>query len=249
MMLKLLLKVRNVMKKAYFNNHEYISIVDGKAHIIFFTAKGDLNFNINFEEGIKNIDMVKKEFELLDIGYLKQIHSDSIYSYDGHIYRGDALITDLKTVGIGVFTADCVPIMIYDKNKGVIAAVHSGWKGTYMEITSKTIERMCIDFGSNPIDISVYIGPHNRECCYEIGEEVAEKFKQKPLYNHNKILLNNKLSMEQCIISQCLEKGVLKENIRSSEVCTFCNIEYELYSYRKNSLSNGRLFSMIYLKD
>jgi polyphenol oxidase len=237
------------MEKTFFKDYEYVKVEDDTVNIAFFTAKGDLNFNINLEDGQKNIKMIKEEFKLQDIGYLRQIHSDEIYSYDGQIHEGDALITDIKGVGIGVFTADCVPIMMYDKNKGVIAAVHSGWKGTYTEITSKTIERMAVDYGSNPADIKVYIGPHNRECCYEIGEEVAEKFRQGANYDKSKILLNNKLSMEQCIISQCLEKGIPEKNIKSSEICTFCNSEYELYSYRKNNLSAGRLFSMIYFMD
>lgn len=237
------------MNKISFDDHEYISIVDGRANIAFFTAKGDLNFNISKEEGLRNIEKIKEEFKLKGIGYLSQIHSDYIHHYNGEKTRGDALYTNEKNIGIGVFTADCVPIMMYDRKKGVIAAIHSGWKGTYMEIAAKTIDRMIRDFGSEPADIAVYIGPHNRQCCYEIGEEVAVKFKERDIYSSDLVIADSKLSMEKCIIRQCLEKGVLRENIKSTEICTFCDSEHQLYSYRKDNLTEGRLFSIIYLKD
>lgn len=237
------------MESVNLNDYQYLSTVDGKAHIVFFTAEGDLNFNINTEDGLENIKMIKEQMGLDDIGYLIQIHSDCIYPYDGQIHHGDALITDRKNIGIGVFTADCVPIMMYDRKKGIIAVLHSGWKGTYSEITSKTIDRMCSDFKSDPADIAVYIGPHNRQCCYEVGEEVLEKFREKDIYRNTGIIAGNKLSMEQCVIAQCLQKGILKENIMSTGICTYCSNEYKLHSYRRDKISNGRLFSMIFLKD
>jgi polyphenol oxidase len=246
---KIVLKERYGMEKVDFKNYEYISIEDGKANIAFFTAKGDLNFNINSTEGIGNIKYIKEEFNLKDIGYLTQIHSDVIYHYNGQRAEGDALITDEKNIGIGVFTADCVPIMVYDRKREIIAAVHSGWKGTYTEIAAKTIDRMCKDFGSEAVDIAVYIGPHNMQCCYEIGAEVSEKFEEQELYKGIPILADNKLSMEKCIIKQCLERGVLEENIKATGICTFCNDEFELYSYRKDNLTKGRMFSLIFLRD
>jgi polyphenol oxidase len=237
------------MDRVQLGDYEYIILEREKIKIVFTTSKGRFNFNIASREGLNNVEILRKQFDLEDVGYLNQIHSDSIFPYDGQIHQGDGLITDRKNTGLGVFTADCVPIMIYDGVKGVISAVHSGWKGTYMEITAKAIRKMCEEYGSRPSDLYVHIGPHNRQCCYEIGDDVKEKFAEKRLYSGCPIVIDNKLSMEQCIIRQCLSEGILRDSIETVNICTFCSKEYDLYSYRRNNTENGRLFSLIFMKD
>lgn len=89
----------------------------------------------------------------------------------------DAFITNLPGVAIGVRTADCVPILLYDPVRRVIAAVHSGWKGTVLKIAGNTIERMRDIFGTRPADLHAVIGPSIGPKSFQVGEEVAEKFK------------------------------------------------------------------------
>ncbi len=72
--------------------------------------------------------------------------------------KADAVITNQKNLPIGVLTADCVPILICDKTKHLVAAIHAGWKGAYKDIISKVIQFM-IKKGSNPINITAVIGP------------------------------------------------------------------------------------------
>ena len=87
---------------------------------------------------------IKKDFNVRTVSYLKQIHSDKILIINEETIdkinesEGDAIITNLKNIAIGVFTADCVPVILVDENTSTIAAIHSGWKGTYKSITLKT---------------------------------------------------------------------------------------------------------------
>lgn len=88
----------------------------------------------------------------------------------------DALITNKKGLRIGVKTADCVPILLYDARKEAVAAIHSGWKGTVQNIIAATIDRMKEEFQTNPEDIRAVIGPCIHLEAFEVGDEVYEKF-------------------------------------------------------------------------
>jgi len=90
----------------------------------------------------------------------------------------DAFVTDLPRVAIGVRTADCVPILLYDPAKRVIAAVHAGWKGTVLHISLAAIAVMAQQFGCNPADMKAVIGPGIGPESFQVGEEVATKFKE-----------------------------------------------------------------------
>lgn len=236
------------MKTEIINNYEFIKFENNNAVVLFSTAKNGLNFNKNTEEGIANLEKIKKHYKLETIGYLNQIHSDLIFNFDGNIKDGDALITDRTKTAIGVFTADCVPVILVDTRKGAIAAIHSGWKGTKALIVSKTIERLQEKYGSRTKDISVYIGPHIGGCCYEVSNELIEEFTSEDIYSNIEISTNNKLDLEKCILVQLREKGIKEENIFTTNTCTACNKQYELYSYRFSVNKQGRMFSFVYFK-
>jgi polyphenol oxidase len=236
------------VKSILINDYEFLEAKDGNIHIVFSTAKGELDFNINKGEGIVNINKLKNWFNLDEIGYLHQIHSNIIYMYDGKIKDGDAIITDRRNIAVGVFTADCVPVMIYDKEKNIIAAVHSGWKGTLDSICSNTVLKMKNDYDCNVENLVVYIGPHNGSCCYQIGKDVEKLFFSKDIYTDLHIVESGNLNLEKCIIAQLQYSGVPLENIKSSGICTFCSKDFQLYSYRKQKEKCGRLFSFIYFK-
>ena len=89
----------------------------------------------------------------------------------------DAFVTNLPGVAIGVRTADCVPVLLYNPVKRVVAAVHAGWKGTVLRISQKALEVMAVKFGSAPADIRAVIGPAIGPDSFQVGLEVAEKFK------------------------------------------------------------------------
>ncbi|MDP4088162.1 MAG: peptidoglycan editing factor PgeF [Bacillota bacterium] len=231
---------------------EYIGYRNGRAVAAFFTANNDLDFFIqgaNFQE---NIDRVKEVFKLKAVGYGRQIHSDIINVFDGTVIDGDALVTDKTGTAVGIFTADCVPLLLYDKGKDVCAAVHSGWKGTYVRITSKTITLMKERFGSKPEDITVFIGPHIGACCYEVGQDLIDLFRSDSLYMGYPINSERQLDLEMCIRVQCLHEGIREENINSTGLCTYCSGDKEeirFHSYRREREKSGRMFSLVYIEE
>lgn len=90
----------------------------------------------------------------------------------------DAFVTALPGVAIGVRTADCVPVLIYDPVEQVVAAVHSGWKGTVLHIVRKAIDVMRTQFGCKAEDMHAAIGPSIGPDSFQVGEEVVEQFKE-----------------------------------------------------------------------
>lgn len=236
------------MDNINIDGYEFLAEKIDNATLVFSTAKKGLNFNKYTDCGIKNLDNIKKWFGVNEVGYLDQVHSDSIFIYDGESHEGDSIITDKKNIAIGVFTADCVPILIYDRCNKIIAAVHSGWKGTLHCVVLKTIKELKEKYQTSTKDVVVFIGPHNRGCCYEVGEEVLGYFQNNDFYRNKEIFNNNKLNMENCIKFQLIECGVDEKSIYSSEICTFCNKKYQLHSYRLNKNKAGRMFSFIYLE-
>ncbi|QGU95271.1 peptidoglycan editing factor PgeF [Clostridium bovifaecis] len=236
------------MGNKIINGYKFIGFEDEKFHIYFSTAEKNLNFNKNTSEGISNLENLRIWFGLDSIGYLNQTHSDIVYAYDEEVHDGDAIITDKKNIGIGVFTADCIPILIYDKDKEVIAAIHSGWKGTLKCIVQKAIDKMILKYNTDARDLVVYIGPHNMQCCYEVSDDLIEEFKKQEIYQNINIAKNRNLSLQSCIISQLLEKEVNLEQINPLNICTYCSNEYSLHSYRKDKEESGRMFSFIFIK-
>ena len=234
------------MEKISIENYEFITEDLGTALVVFSTAKNGLNFYSKADPGKENIEKLKSWFPVEEVAYLSQIHSDLVFTNDCRGCEGDAIITDKSGVAVGVFTADCVPVIIYDPVHMAAAAVHSGWKGTYSLIVSKTIDKMKNAYGSVPADMKVFIGPNMRECCYEVSEELVQKFRESDYYKDTDAFQGRKLSMEKCILRQLENQGVHDENIKVTGLCTSCS-KVELYSYRRGE-KDKRLFSFIYIK-
>ncbi|MGL4847975.1 MAG: peptidoglycan editing factor PgeF [Clostridium sp.] len=222
----------------------------GNIIIGFSTAEEERSFNRNTEEGIECLNNLKDEFECEEIFYLKQIHSDIVYvcnkEEDFNEQEGDGIITAEKNAMIGVFTADCVPIII--KSGDVIAAIHSGWKGTIKGIVYETLLKIEENFGMIKEEVEVYIGPHIKKCCYEISEELKEKFLVETNIVEKELFDGRNLSMEKVIERDCLKFGVKENKIFNLDLCTYCTDEIKLHSYRKSSGAYGRLFSFAIIK-
>lgn len=229
-------------------------IVEGeKVNIVFSTAKDNRSFNRNNDEGLKNLESLKDDFNVNEVVYLHQIHSDNVFGFKDNAEEfiekeGDAIVTDKENVIIGAFTADCVPVILVDEVKGVIAAIHSGWKGTFNSITKKSIEKMIQEYGTKIENIKVYIGPHIRQCCYEVSEELKEKFLDRTKIDVNELFNGRNLSMERCIIEDLRSLKIEEDNIYTINLCTYCEEEIKLFSYRKSVGTYGRLFTFAYKK-
>jgi YfiH family protein len=169
---------------------------------------------------------------------LRQIHSDIVRDAHGLRDRereGDALVTNESGLSIGVRTADCVPILLLDSKQRAVGAVHAGWRGSASQIVRCAIHKMIQTFDSEPKNIFAAIGPCVRECCYEVGYEVRQRFGKEGRGNLD-LAGENKRQMESA--------GLPTHQIFDSCLCTCCQIE-TFYSYRREPQEPGRLLSAI----
>ena len=225
----------------------------GKINIVFSTAKDDRSFNRHKDYGIDNLNSIIRDFNLKSVEYLNQIHSDKVYIYDNSNKsikdeEGDALITKEENTAVGVFTADCVPVIIADVKNNVIASIHSGWRGTFNSIVIRTLEKMVSEFNIDINATKIFIGPHIRQCCYEVSEELKESFIEKTKINKDLLFKGRNLSMEECILKDLRGFGIREDNIYSLKLCTHCEENLKLYSYRRSVGTYGRLFSFAFIK-
>ena len=177
---------------------------------------------------------------------VRQIHSDQVWNAHPLADRqceGDALVTDDLKRRIGIRTADCVPILLLDAGKRAVAAVHAGWRGTVAGIVARAIEKMHSDFGTQPADIRVALGPCIRECCYEVGPEVAAQF--SPLFPEwPPVTGKQHLDLVEANRRHLTSAGVPATQIFDSGLCTACLAEH-FYSYRREPQNPGRMLSVI----
>ncbi len=218
------------------------------------------NFNISLEAGmpykevILNRKLLSKDIEIPLENFVmqNQIHGDNIttaeerhrgkgiLNHNTAIQNSDALITDKKNICLFLFVADCMTILFFDTKKKVIAAAHSGWKGTVLKIAQKTALKMIKEYNSSPADIIVGIGPSISVKKYEVGEnvvtEVEKAFGTKENYLHynsnsKKFHFNLLYAAEQ----QLADIGIPPENIELPDFCTFENNDLFFSARKKNT--------------
>ena len=166
--------------------HSFFNRLGGKSKGIYKSLNcGPGSFD-NKKDILKNLALVRKKIKpgLKKIVLLNQIHSNKFYYIDktsklNHKkFTGDALITNKSNTPIAVLTADCAPILIFDKKNKTIAAIHAGWKGAYKGIVKKVIKFMIMK-GSSTKDITAVIGPCISFKNYEIKYDFIKKFIKK----------------------------------------------------------------------
>jgi hypothetical protein len=113
---------------------------------------------------------------------VKQVHGADVTVVRREVERreapleADALVSDDPAVAIAVRAADCVPLLMADRTRGVVAAVHAGWRGTAARIAAAAVDALAREFGTRPHDIVAAIGPSIGACCYEVGSELVDAF-------------------------------------------------------------------------
>ena len=219
------------------------------------------SFNLSLKAGNINISLKNREYLAKHLNvdtnclvFPDQCHTDNILqvtsgNYTDGFNETDALITNVKGLYIGILAADCVPVLLFDNDKQAVAAIHAGWKGTEKKIVKKTIEKMNDVFNSDPKNIIAYIGPSVCSYCYEVGEEVAAKFRIDYYPGEIISVRNNKLYLDLWLANyvQLEKSGVNIQNIEVSGICTFENTDY-FFSARKNGFNTGRFAVAIKLK-
>ena len=193
----------------------------------------------------------------------RQTHGDKIICIDKDflnkpkeqqeelLYGIDAIVTNLPRTCIGVSTADCIPVLLYDSSRHVISAVHAGWRGTVAQIAQKCITAMCGEYNCTPANIKAIIAPGISIDSFEVGDEVYEQFsdagfpmtkiaRRYPAECGEKWHINlweaNRLQM--------IDAGVKEENITIAGICTYKQHE-DFFSARRLGLASGRIFNGI----
>lgn len=186
----------------------------------------------------------------------RQTHSDRVVvvtseNFQNTIDDTDALITNERGLFICVQTADCVPILLFDPEKKVVAAIHAGWKGTISKIAKKTVLQMTEKFGCDPSDIVAGIGPSIHMHAYEVGPEVVEAVEAS--FNNSPALLKPSLNEGKAYFdlweanqTVLMESGIPEENIEVMGLCSFEQADL-FYSARRDGIDTGRMVSGIRL--
>jgi len=159
------------------------------------------------------------------------VGTNHVTNYKNHtlncIHNNDALVTATKNIALFIKAADCVPIFLFDCKKNVIAAIHSGWKGTVQNITQQTINVMKGQFGTQPENIIAGIGPAIGVCCYEVGSEVYTNatllLNTDAVFSHNIVTGKYHLNLKETNKNLLIKAGVPLKNIEITDICTKCS--------------------------
>ena len=172
-------------------------------------------------------------------------------SYEDSIRETDALITDEPELPLLLCFADCTPIVFLDPEHRACGIAHGGWKGTVASIAEKTLRRMGEAFGTKPEDVLVGIGPSIGPCCFEVGAEVADRFRAAFPYADDYLVTEQDghphVNLWEANRQQMLRMGVPEEQIEVAGECTCCRHKW-YYSYRADGGKTGRIAAMIALK-
>ena len=205
---------------------------------------------------------------------VRQVHSDVIHCVDTASDRqltGDGLVTSTPGILIAIQTADCLPLILVDSKRRAVGVFHAGWRGTLKRIAEKGVGEMRRYFGTEPRHMKAAIGPGIHGCCYEVGEEVRQKFESQFAYaaglfrdvkesdvvrdkypllfltarapGHSELPTRMFLDLVEANRRQLVDAGVPAKNIDASELCTACRPDL-LFSYRAEKGITGRMMGV-----
>lgn len=174
---------------------------------------------------------------------VRQVHSSVVAVAEGGAVspeQADAIVTSEPGRTVGIRTADCVPLLLADARRRAVAAVHAGWRGTAANIAASGVSALRSRYGSDPADLRVAIGPCIGLCCFKVGQEVGERFRE--LFPEAPDL--NRINLVEANRRQLLAVGVPSHQIDLSDLCTMCAPE-EFHSFRRDGDRAGRMVAAI----
>jgi len=180
---------------------------------------------------------------------LKQVHSGSVVDMNdssaaNDAVEGDAAVTDIKGIMLGVQSADCVPILIADSSGAAVAAIHAGWRGTAAHIVEATVARIREKFSIDPKNLIASIGPHIGVCCYEVGDDVLEAIADSAVFERKSEWPKPHLNLAEANRLQLLNAGLADHKVEISSLCTRCRKDL-FHSYRRDGKKTGHMLSVI----
>jgi len=226
------------------------------------------SLNLGFNSGDLPEDVIEHRFRLctaLEINpdrliFPKQTHTGTVKAITSTYFdldkdaqknfldETDAVITNLKGVCIAIKTADCVPVLLFDSKRKVVAAVHAGWRGTVQNIVLMTIHKMMDEFCTAPSDLFAGIGPSISPEVYEVGEEVWEQFEPDLCLSTNPLKADKKLlDLWQANYNLLIVAGIPANQIEVARICTFSDPD-RFFSARRDGLKTGRMATGIMIR-
>jgi purine-nucleoside/S-methyl-5'-thioadenosine phosphorylase / adenosine deaminase len=207
---------------------------------------------------------------------LKQVHGTTVVTHrrgesapgEGVQPEADIVVSDVSGLALAIQTADCVPILMADPRRGVVAAVHAGWRGLAEHAPVTAVERMARDFGTRAEDLIVAIGPAIASCCYEVGPDVRTRFERAAFaagqleawFNSEPVASANNPAMAtlpavrrkdhwffdagRSARDQLISAGVQDGHVFVSGLCTASHPDV-LCSYRRDGTPAGRMAAAI----
>ena len=240
------------------NNFEILTpVIFPKNKIVSGVTKRNLNLFPDKGFTISNADTFSVEeiethrkflAEVLGVEYenlkfQKQVHKTAIQIVSQKTpdrLETDGMICSEKGIILNVSIADCLAILMYDPINEIIAAIHSGWRGTKENIVSKAITYLKKYFNSLPQNLLIFLSPCASGRNYEVSYDVAQYFPENSIQiDKNKYLFDN----QKQVIYQLIESGVGRDNIEASDICTIENKDY--HSYRRDKDKSGRMSAFI----
>lgn len=197
-----------------------------------------------------------------DMVYTQQTHTTNVAAVTSEdagksFENTDGMVTDAPGICLVTFYADCVPLYFVDPVKRAIGLSHSGWRGTVGDMAGATVRKMAERFGSRPEDILAAVGPSICQDCYEVSEDVAEKFREHYKEQYHDLLLFQKegqkkqgkyqLNLWRANEINLAEAGILPEHMAVTNLCTCCNPSV-LFSHRVTGWDRGNLSAFLALK-
>ena len=228
-----------------------------------------LNLGLHVEDApktvLKNRGLLASNLKtsLSDFTLAKQIHSGTVtivteqmrgygaVDFNTAIEETDAMVTSVTGLCLVVLSADCVPVLLFDSRKRVVAAVHAGWRGCVKLIARKTVEILQHEFNCQPTDILAGIGPSIGPCHYEIGPEVISQVEDT--FGSTDGYVTNEsadgkgyFDLWEANKRQIMETGVPPQNIEIAQICTYCKA-HQFFSARHQKGRTGRFGTGIML--
>ena len=239
-----------------FFQSERLASIPGLRHA-FSTRRGGVsrdNFdslNLGYVAGdpVENVVENRRRFlaalgwSVGQLAYGDQTHGThaAVVRRGGCYPNTDILMTDRGNVVLGVKTADCVPLILYDPVRPVAVVVHAGWRGLAGGVITRAVEQMAMYYHSIPARLGAVIGPCARQCCYAVGPEVAQLFEGFVVQNAGH---RSHLDLPGSVRTALIRAGLLPEQIEDSGLCTMCEPVY-FYSYRRDGPRSGRLMTVV----
>lgn len=195
----------------------------------------------------ENLARVARAANARTLATVSQVHGDVVVEaklseqlVPAPVAEADAVWSSTPGVAVGVKTADCVPILLWDRRRNAVAAVHAGWRGTIAEIVARQVEALT-GAGSQPRDLVAAIGPCIRRCCYEVSPQLAQQFTAA---FGARVIDGRKLDLVACVAATLNRVGVSTDRIDAGEACTACDAG-RFFSHRRDGSRTGRHLSFV----